>query len=107
MKYEIGINDYELDADGIVIDRDGGTLRFNDPDDFIMMWNYFKGSGPAKVITEEITDCGKWLIMRPRDIEPLVTDYQVTGASYELVKEWEAKEKEKFAENNNNEELPF
>ncbi len=107
MKYEIGINDYELDADGIVIDRDGGTLRFNDPDDFIMMWNYFKGSGPAKVITEEITDYGKWLIMRPRDIEPLVTDYQVTGDSYELVKEWEAKEKEKFAENNNNEELPF
>lgn len=107
MRYEIGINDYVLDENGIVIDRDGGTLRFNDAGDFIMMWNYFKSSGPAKVITEEVTDYGKWLIMRPKEIEPLVTDYQVSGASYELVKEWEAKEKEMFSENNNNKELPF
>ena len=107
MKYEIGVTDYELDGDGIVVDRDGGTLHFNDPDDFIMMWNYFKNSGPAKVITEEINEYGKWLIMRPREIEPLVTDYQVSGASYELLKEWEETERKMFTENNNNEELPF
>ena len=105
MEYEIDITDYTLDEDGIVIDRDGGTLHFNDADDFIMIWNYFRHSGPVK----DIIDDGKYLVMQPRKIEPYVSDYQVTGASYKLLKEWEAKEKERYNAMiaNNNEELPF
>jgi hypothetical protein len=106
MKYEIIVTDYTLDENGIVIDRDGGTLYYNDADDFIEMWNYFKGKGPSKKITEEVTENGKYLIMQPTEIAPYVTDYQVWGESYELIKEWEAKERERYTENNN-EELPF
>ena len=93
-EYEIIVSDYELDEEGIVIDRDGGILSFNDAGDFIMMWNYFKGCGPAKDITEETTDYGKYLIMSPKEIGRYVTDYQITGEAYKVWKEWEEKQKD-------------
>lgn len=103
-QYVIGINDYELDENGIVLSRDGGDLIFNDADDFIMMWNYFK-SGPLK----DITDDGKYLIMRPKEfVGPYVTDYQITGDAYKVWKEYETEIKEILAKyENNNKDLPF
>ena len=89
MKYEIFVNDYELDENGTVVDRDGGSLIFNDADDFIMMWNYFKGSAPVK----KITDNGEYLLMEPKEIGHYVTDYQITGDAYKI---W----KKRFTENN-------
>ena len=105
MKYEIDVTDYTLDEDGIVINRDGGTLHFNDADDFIMIWNYFMNSGPIK----DVIDDGEFLVMQPRNIEPYVSDYQITGDAYKVWKEWEAREKERYNAmiTNNNEELPF
>lgn len=83
MKYKITVFDYELDENGTVIGRDGGDLIFNDADDFIMMWNYFEGCSPIK----EIEDDGRCIIMRPKEIGPIVTDYQVHGESYKILKE--------------------
>lgn len=107
MRYDIIVTDYVLDEEGIVIDQDGGMLSFNDVDDFIMMFQYFKGGHPLK----NIIDDGEFLIIQPREIEPFVTDYQITGDAYKVWKEWEAKKREKYdamiANANNNEELPF
>ncbi len=83
MTYEIQVNDYTLDKDGVVLDRDGGDLVFNDFNDFIMMWNYFKGSAPEK----ELIDNGEYLLIRPKKIERFVTDYLVDGESYKKLKE--------------------
>ena len=83
MIYEIFVNDYRLDENGIVLDRDGGELKFNDLDDFVMIWNYFKGSAPAK----KIIDNGEYILMRPKKIEQFITDYLVTGESYKIIKE--------------------
>jgi hypothetical protein len=83
MTYEIQVNDYTLDEDGVVLDRDGGDLVFNDFNDFIMMWHYFKGSAPAK----EVIDNGDYLLIRPKKIERFVTDYLVSGESYKKLKE--------------------
>ena len=100
MKYEIIAMDYELDGNGIVLDSNGGTLAFNDADDFIMMWNYFQAA-------KDIFDDGKVLLAQPREIGTYVTDYQITGVAYKLWKEWEAEQKERQVDINNNEELPF
>lgn len=83
MTYEISVNDYILDENGIVIDRDGGELKFNDFDDFVQMWNYFKGSAQVK----EVIDNGDYLLIRPKKIEQFITDYLVEGESYEKLKE--------------------
>lgn len=83
MIYEISVNDYILDENGIVLDRDGGVLAFNDFDDFVMIWNYFKGSASAK----EVIDNGEYLLIRPKKIEQFITDYLVEGESYEKLKE--------------------
>lgn len=103
MKYAIIVCDYQLDENGIVVDSDGGSLTFNDADDFIMMWKYFKGAGQDK----DIFDDGVTLLVQPREIGPFVTDYQITGDAYKLWKEWEAKENERYSKNNNEEDLPF
>ena len=102
MKYAIYINEYKLNEDGIVISRDGGSLTFNDADDFIMIWNYLRGCGPDK----DISDHGITLMMQPKWIEPYVCDYQITGDAYKLWKEREAEEQKRCTKNNN-EELPF
>ena len=97
MKYEIYVNDYELDEDKTVIDPYGVSLRFNDAEDFIMMWNYLKNEEP-KVMKDD----GEWLVMEPKEVGQYVTEYEVTGETYKLIKEWEAKERERYANNNNN-----
>jgi hypothetical protein len=117
MEYIIDVNDYELDDEGIVIDRAGDALHFNDADDFVMMWNYFKRFVPKEDITEDITEYGNFLIMPDRRNGNYITEYQVTGESYELIKEQEAKEKEwqdrmlkemeERIKNNRNNDLPF
>lgn len=104
MKYEINVEYHWYEDNGWY--RCGGTLPFNDADDFIMMWNYFRG--------DTVDDDGKWAITSEEIDKDEIRTYSITGAAYKLWKEWEAKEEEKrkaeVAEEEkykNNEELPF
>lgn len=117
MEYVIFVNDYEIDENGIVTDRDGGSLSFNDADDFVMMWNYFKRFVAKEDITEDITEYGTFLSIPVKETGGYITEYQVTGESYELIKEREVKEKEMWErmlkeqeeriKNNRDSDLPF
>ena len=105
MKYEISVEErwYEENDGWYGI---GGTLPFNDADDFIMIWNYFREG--------TIDDNGELAIISKEIDKDEIRTYSITGAAYKLWKEWEAKEEEKrkaeAAEEEkykNNEELPF